>query len=82
MMLMMAEMVESDCWFLHFHNLYSLLGKPLKEGLVYVFLTKTAVGGSGEVKEGPEQENFSKSEKHGDNEAADSGLVSKPSLIV
>lgn len=45
-------------------------------------LTKTATGGSGELKEGPEQENFSKSEKHGDNEAADSGLVSKPSLIV
>ena len=52
MMLMMAEMVESDCWFLHFHNLYSLLGKPLKEGLVYVFLTKTAIGGSEELKEG------------------------------
>ena len=31
---------------------------------------------------GPEQENFSKSEEHGNNEAADSGLVSEPSLIV
>ena len=47
-------MVESDCWFLHFHNWYHLLGKPLKEGLVYVFLTTTAIGGSGELKEGPE----------------------------